>query len=219
MVFKGKLLDLIKSFLSERYQRVVPNGKSSSCKPVFAGVPPGSVLGPLFFIVYINDLADNIASDVRLFADDTSLFTIVYDETVSAQVLNSDLKTIEEWAHQWKMQFIPDVNKQAVQVNFSLKRSKPFHLPLSFSASSVPICDDHKHLGLFLDSELNLRHVKEAITKAGKGIGVIRFMAKYVTRDVLDQMYKLYVRHHLDYGDVIYHRDDLEMNSGLTKRL
>ena len=75
-------------------------------------------------------------------------------------------------------------------------------------------------MGFFLDSELNfLRHVKEAITKARKGIGVIRFMAKYVTRDVLDQMYKLYVRPHLDYGDVIYHRDDPEMNSGLTKRL
>ena len=92
----GKLLHLIKSFLSERCQRVVLNGKSSSWKPVPAGVPQGSVLGPLFFLVYINDLADNLVSDVRPFADDTSLFTIVYDETVSAQVLNSDLKTIEE---------------------------------------------------------------------------------------------------------------------------
>ena len=117
----GKLLDLIESFLSERYQRVVLNGKLSSWKPVLAGVPQGSVLGPLLFLVYINDLADNLVSDVRLFADDTSLFTVVYDETVSAQVLNSDLKTIEEWAYQWKMQFNPDVNKQAVQVIFFSK--------------------------------------------------------------------------------------------------
>ena len=147
----------------------------------------------------------------RLFTDDTSLFIIVYDETVSAQVLNSDLKTIEEWAYQRKMQFNPDVNKQVVQVIFSQKKSKPFHPPLSFNGSLVPISDFHKHLGFFLDSELNfLRHVKEAITK---------FMAKYVMRDVLDQIYKLYVRPHLDYGDVIYHRDDSEMNSGLTKCL
>ena len=118
------------------------------------------------------------------------------------------------------MQFNPDVNKQAVQVIFSQKRSKPFHPPLLFNGSSVPISDDHKHLGFFLDSELNfLRHVKEAITKTRKGIGVIRFMAKYVTRDVLNQMYKLDVRPHLDYGDVIYHRDDPEMNFSLTKRL
>ena len=99
-----------------------------------------------------------------------------------------------------KVHFDPDVNKQAVQVIFPLKRSKPFHPPLSFNGSSVSISDDHKHLGFFLDNELNfLRHVKEAITKARKGIGVIRFMAKYVTRDVLDQMYKLYARPHLDY--------------------
>ena len=68
------------------------------------------MLGPQVFLVYINDPANNLASDVSLFADDTSLFTIVCDETVSAQVLNSDLKTVEEWAYQCKMQFSPDVN-------------------------------------------------------------------------------------------------------------
>ena len=118
------------------------------------------------------------------------------------------------------MQFNPDVNRQAVQVIFSQKRPKHFRPSLSFDGSSVPISDDHKHLGFFLYSELNfLRHVKEAITKARKGIGVSRFMAKYVTRGVLDQMYKLYVRPHVDYGDLICHRDDPEVNSGLTKRL
>ena len=102
---------------------------------------------PIIFLVYVNDLADNLASDTKLFADDTSLFTIVYDKTVSAQVLNSDLKTIEEWAYQWKMQFNNDANKQAVQVAFSQKRSKPFHPPLLFNGSSVPISDNNK-LGL-----------------------------------------------------------------------
>ena len=129
-----------------------------------------------------------------MFADGTSLFTIVHNETVSAQVLNSDPKTIEQWAYQWKMQLNPDVNKQAVQVIFSQKKSKPFRPPLSFNGSLVLISDIHKHLGFFLDSELNfLRHIKEAITRTRKGIGVIRFMAKYVTHDVLDQMYKLFM--------------------------
>ena len=88
------------------------------------------------------------------------------------------------------MRFNPDVNKEAVQVIVSQKR-KPLHPPLFyFNGSSVPISDDHKHLGFFLDSELNfLRHVKEAITKY-----------------VLDQLYKLYVRPHLDYGDVLSQR-------------
>ena len=79
----------------------------------------------------------------------------MYDRIVSTQVLNSDLKTIEECAYQWKMQFNPDVNKQAVQVSFAQKRSKPFHPPLLFNGSSVPISDDLKHLGFFLDSKLN----------------------------------------------------------------
>ena len=71
------------------------NGKSSEWKYVSTGVPQGSVLGPPFFLVYINDLAEGVVSDVRLLADDTSLFSIVYDEQVSADILNDDLKFIE----------------------------------------------------------------------------------------------------------------------------
>ena len=85
------------------------------------GVPQGSVLGPLFFLVYINDLVDDISSDAKLFADYTSLFTGVYDEITSANQLDRDLKIISEWAYQWKMQFNPDINKQAVQVIFFSK--------------------------------------------------------------------------------------------------
>ena len=126
---QGKLLNLIISFLSNRQQRVVLNGKSSEWKYVSAGVPQGSVLGPL--CVYINDLAEGLVSDVRLFADDLSLFSIVYDEQISADILNADLKFIEKWAYQWKMQFNPDKNKQAIQVIFSHRKCKPIHPPLS----------------------------------------------------------------------------------------
>ena len=92
--------------------------ESSKWSRVTAGVPQCSVLGPLFFLVYINDLVDSISADVRLFANDTSLFTIVYDEYVAADQLNRDLKTISDWAYLWKMQFNPDKTKQAVQVIF-----------------------------------------------------------------------------------------------------
>ena len=90
-----KLLNLIISFLSNRQQRVALNGKSK-WKYVSAGVPQGSVLGLLFSLVYINDLAEGLVSDVRLSADNTSLFSIVYDEQVSADILNADLKFIEK---------------------------------------------------------------------------------------------------------------------------
>ena len=78
----------------------------------------------------------------------------------------------------------------------------------------------HRHLGMILDSKLTfLSHIKEAIVKARRGIGIIRFLSKYVAHDVLDQIYKLYVRPHLDYGDIIYHKYDPEFKLDFTKWL
>ena len=154
---------------------------------------------------------------LNFFADDTSLFTMVFNENISAQNLNSDLRKIQEWAFQWKMQFNPDPLKQAVQVIFSVKKVKPNHPPIYFNGKEVVTKTEQKHLGFILDKQLNFNaHLKEVIGKAKKGIGVIKFMSRYVTRDVLDQMYKLYVRPHLDYGDVLYHQYDPNFSSSLT---
>ena len=83
-----------------------------------AGVPQGSVLGPLLFLIYINDLPDNLVSINKLFADDTSIFLIVTDIKRSCDELNLDLSVIKDWAFQWRMQFNPDLNKQATEVIF-----------------------------------------------------------------------------------------------------
>ena len=80
--------------------------------------------------------------------------------------------------------------------------------------------DEHKHLGLILDSKLDFKsHIRQAILKARRGIGMIKFLSKYVSRDALDQVYKLYVRPHLDYGDIIFHRHDPEMILNFTQRI
>ena len=118
------------------------------------------------------------------------------------------------------MQFNPDKNKQAIQAIFSHRKCKPIHPPLIFNGSEVVTLYEHKHLGFFFYSRLSfLRHIKEITMKARRGVGIIRFMSKYVLSDVLDQIYKLYVRPHLDYGDLIYHKDDPEASLSLTKRL
>ena len=75
-------------------------------------------------MIYINDVVDDLSSDTKLFADDTSLFTVVYDETVAADQLNRDLKVVTDWAYQWIMQFNPDINKQAAQVIFTQRERK-----------------------------------------------------------------------------------------------
>ena len=99
-------------------------------------MPQGSGLGPVF-LVYINHLIENVSSDARLFADDTSLFTVVYDKEVAATQLNSDLEIISQWAYQWKMQLNADKNKQAIQVIFSQKRDRSAHPLLYFNESEV----------------------------------------------------------------------------------
>ena len=97
------LLNILSDFLRNRKQRVALNGQSSSWTNVNAGVPQESILGPLLFISYINDLSDGLSSNAKLFADDTSLFSVVHDINTSAIELNKDLKNINDWALKWKM--------------------------------------------------------------------------------------------------------------------
>ena len=109
----GNLLKHMEDFLANRYQRAVLNGQVSKWAAVNAGVPQCSILGPLLFLIYINDLLTELSSNSRRFADDTSLFLVVRDMTSSANILNNDLLKINNWAYQWKMSSNPDPSKQA----------------------------------------------------------------------------------------------------------
>ena len=102
---KGKLFNWLFDYLSDRRQRVVLDGVKSNWASVKAGVPQGSVLGPLLFLVYINDLTDNIVSNIRLFADDTMIFQEVNNVQETARILNNDLQTINTWSKKWIVNF------------------------------------------------------------------------------------------------------------------
>ena len=134
----------------------------SSWGEIKAGVPQGSVLGPLLFLIYINDLEEGIESYVKFFADDTSLFSIVKDPQTSAANLQHDLNLITEWAYQWKMSFNPDPTKQAAEILFSQKQRSPDHPPINFNNIEVKIkrVSDDKHLGLILDPKVSfIKHI------------------------------------------------------------
>ena len=202
----GQLLFLIQSSLKDRKQRTVLNGQSSTWGAISAGVPQGSILGPIFFLVYINDLAVGLKCNVKLFADDTSLFTVVEDSNTAANDMNHDLDLIGQWAHSWRMSFNPDPQKQAVELTFSKKKIEIDHPVILFNDIPVKKVNEHKHLGIILDSKLSFSaHIKSAISKARRGIGLLKYLSKYLPRHTLNELYKLYVRPHLDYGDVIYH--------------
>ena len=118
--------NLLSSFLSDRKRRVLLNGQTCEWCNVMAGVPQGSILGPLLFLIYINNLSGDLSSNAKLFADDTSLFSVTHDITTSANELNNDLKKISNWAFRWKMKFNPDSSKQAQQA-LSRKFKKVSH--------------------------------------------------------------------------------------------
>ena len=111
---EGEVLNIICSFLADREQRVVIDGNCADWAQIEAGVPQGSILGPLLFLVYINDITEVISSDLRIFADDTFIFRIA--DQNSSEILNADLRNITDWAFQWKMLFNPDISKQAVEI-------------------------------------------------------------------------------------------------------
>ena len=141
--------------LSNRKQRVVLNGSYSEYSSIESGVPQGSVL-VLLFLVYINDLERNIKSNIKLFADDTMLLSIVKNREIFANDLNHEIR---QWAHQWKLEFNPDPTKQAAEVLFSCKKSSPKHPQIMFNGTVVEKLNDQKHLGLILVSSLSFKNI------------------------------------------------------------
>ena len=103
----GNFLGLLTDFLRNRKQSVILNEQNSSWTNINAGVPQGSVLGPVLLLIYINDLSDNLQYNPQLFADDTSLFSTIKVPKRTANNLNNDLKEINKWVFQWKMSFNP----------------------------------------------------------------------------------------------------------------
>ena len=145
MGISGEFYNLLEKYLSGRFQRVVLIGQTSSWRPVLAAVPKGSILGPLLFLVYIKDLPNDLNSKVKLFADDTSLFTIVKD---------NDLLEISKCAYNWKMLFNPDPNKLLQEVLFS-RKNKQVYLTIYFNNMQVERTSFQKHQDILLNEKLN----------------------------------------------------------------
>ena len=112
------------SYLSNRRQHVVLNGQASDWASVLAGVPQGSILGPMLFLIFINDIVKHIGCTIRLFADDTSLYIIVDCPLQEGQLLNRDLNAISIWANSWLVTFNPS---KTLFMRISQKKNSVFH--------------------------------------------------------------------------------------------
>ena len=187
----GKLFNLIKDFLKNRKQRVVLNGQFSLWADVDAGVLQGSILGPLLFLIYINDLTNDLSSSAKLFPDDTSLFSVVFNVDATAEELNDDLAKVEDWVLRWKMSFNLDISKQAQEVIFSRKLKKTPHPPLMFNSNLVNKASSQKHLGIILDESLSFEeHLKTISVKTNKTLYLLRKLQDFLPRTALITLYK-----------------------------
>jgi len=198
----GSLLNWLKSYLSNRTQVVKIGENFSNPLGTHAGVPQGSVLGPLLALIYLNDLADKTVNDALFYADDTSLHAPhPHDSHDHRQSLQRDLDTIEQFGADWAISFS---GPKTIQQTFTNRRDKQT-IQLTFSDQEIPSVPSHKHLGLTLSTDLRFHdHVNTIIKTVNSLLGPIYPVAKLLPRHILNEIYQIYIRPHLDYCDIIY---------------
>jgi hypothetical protein len=200
---KGRLLAWLVDYLRDRQQRVVINGVSSSWGNIQAGVPQGSVLGPLLFLIFINDIAHVVHHcHIRLFADDTCLFIEVNNYEETTRKLNEDLSHIVDWSNKWLVDFSPHKTKQMIITN-----RDPQDIPVVlFNNHPVERVTEHKHLGLTFSNDLTWKsHVYNIAKKAYNCLGILRPLKMKLDRRSLETLYKGFIRPILEYADVVWH--------------
>ena len=188
---------------------------SSYSRPerISAGVPQGSVFGPLLFLVYVNDITESLLSVVRLFADDTSLACTTSNTADLQSILNHDLDIITKWSKQWLVTF----NAAKTEVLYFGNQQAPL---LTFNGTILDVADTHKHLGLTFSDDCKWhKHINNIISSASKLLGIMRKLKFTVRRKTLYQIYLSFLRPILEYASVVwdnctlYEKDKLEKNS------
>ena len=194
----GNLLKWFSSYLSNRRQRVVLNGTCSGWANVKAGVPQGSVMGPLLFLIYINDIVIEIHSNIRLFADDTSLYIIVENPQTAATILNTDLGIITRWASDWLVDFNPS---KTVSMIVSRKLAQINHPPLVMDNTVISESSSHKHLGLTFSNTCTWsEHIKLITDTAWSRLNLLRVLKSRIKRRSLHKLYFAFIRPLLAYS-------------------
>ena len=172
------LLLWFKSYLSDRKQRVVMPGAVSAWKYIKAGVPQGSILGPLLFLIYVNDIVVYIHSSIRLFADDTPLYIIVDNPQQAANLLNADLAKIHLCASRWLVSFNPSKSEA---MTLSRKHNKLLHPPLNMAQLNINEVTSHKHLGLiFSDDGRWHEHIEHIKAKSWFRLNIISLIENHL---------------------------------------
>ena len=189
----GKILKWVKHWLSNRRQKVSINNENSNWLDVTSGVPQGSVLGPVLFIIYINDLDCDLVSKVGKFADYTKLCKSIIDPN-DIELLRNDLQKLDKWSSDWQMQF--NVDKCTV-MHFGHKNQQNEY---SLGNNSLKISASERDLGIIIDSSGKFsEQCNAAVKNANTTLGMIRRSITCKSKDIIVRLYKALVRPKLEY--------------------
>ena len=197
----GPILHWITAFLSNRTQRVLLDGSSSDSVPVSSGVPQGTVLGPLLFLLYINDLPLSTPnSSTRLFADDSLLYRPIKTND-DCRLLQQDLDALEQWENTWQMTFRPDKCKL---LRFTRSRS-PTLFSYTLHNQTLQSVSSHKYLGVHLSTDLRFNiHIDHIRSQSNRTLGFLRRNLHSCTRDIKHLAYNTLVRPTLEYCAAVW---------------
>ena len=210
----GKTLKWIDSFLCDRQQRVMVNGVKSDWAPVLSGVPQGTVLGPLLFSLYINDITEDIESELRLFADDCVCYREIKN-TEDTVKLQEDIDRLGCWARSWGMRFQP-VKCNIMQI--TRKRIKKINASYSLEGTVLENVEKIKYLGVTITNDLKWNtHVSNICTKANRTLGFLRRNLAACPLDVKESAYKGLVRPILEYGSSVWDPQSILLQVELEK--
>ena len=197
----GSILSILESFLKERSLKVVLDGQSSPLYNINAGVPQGSVLGPTLFLVFINDLPDEVLSRIGIYADDTTLYSSlgkaeVFERVESAAELEFDLQSIVEWGNRWLVSFNATKTKL---LSFNRHRD-PLLVPVKMSGTELPEETSFRLLGLTFTQSMDWKPYIQSIAKAAsRKVGSLYGAQRFLTPESILYLYKSTIRPCMEY--------------------
>ena len=210
----GNIYNWIEDFLSNRTQKVRVNNQYSRESPVQSGIPQGSILGPILFTIFINDLPDGIKSICKIFADDTK----IYNDSNSYPDIQEDIVHLQNWSEKWKLFF--NISKcKIMHIGNKDDQSRENYFMFDGQTKiTIEECDQEKDLGVIFDETLIFdKHINSAINKANKMLGLIKRTFNYLNRETFLKLYKSMVRPHLEYGNIVWHPLYKRQSSSIEK--
>ena len=197
---RGPLLKWLESFLTNRSQHVILNNRTSHETSVLSGIPQGTVLAPLLFLLYVNDLPQCIRNKIKLYADDVLLYSVTHSEADCVR-LQEDLKLLHQWSILWQMEFNPSKCEFLQMTN----KRNPIKYQYSISDAVIQQVTHAKYLGVTIDEKLSWNeHILKVTNKARQVNTFLRRNISNCPIHVKCNIYKIMVRPILEYGSTIW---------------